>query len=135
MTIRKYQTTDRDKLITLWSTIFPNPAPHNTPSVVLDAKLAVDDLIFVAEQEGVLVGMCTAGYDGLRGWLYGVGISPSARHQGTGTALVQHAIDALHALGCTKVNLQIRAGNTEVTAFYASLGFSVEERVSMGMLL
>jgi ribosomal protein S18 acetylase RimI-like enzyme len=135
MKIRKYQDTDRNDLIVLWSTIFPNPAPHNKPSIALEAKLAVDDLIFVAEHEGALIGICIAGYDGLRGWLYTVGVSPEARHKGIGSALIKHAIDSLKALGCTKVNLQIRAGNTEVTAFYASLGFAIEARVSMGMLL
>jgi len=135
MTIRPYQDRDRNALLQLWSSIFPDPAPHNEPSTVIEAKLAVDDLIFVAEHEGALIGMCIAGYDGLRGWLYAVGVSPENRHQGTGTALIKHAIDAIKGLGCTKVNLQIRAGNTEVTAFYASLGFSIEERVSMGMLL
>ena len=135
MTIRLYQDTDRNDLIKLWNSIFPDPAPHNEPSTAIDAKLAVDDLIFVAEHEGTLMGMCIAGYDGIRGWLYTVGVSPEARHKGIGTALIKYSVDALKGLGCTKVNLQIRAGNTEVTAFYASLGFSIEERVSMGMLL
>jgi len=135
MTIRPYQDKDRNDLIKLWNSIFPDPAPHNEPSIALEAKLAVDELIFVAEHEGTLIGMCIAGYDGIRGWLYTVGVSPEARHQGIGTALIKYSVDALKGLGCTKVNLQIRAGNTEVTAFYASLGFEVEERVSMGLLL
>jgi hypothetical protein len=38
-------------------------------------------------------------------------------------------------LGCLKVNLQIRADNTQVVDFYKSLGFEIEDRVSMGKLL
>jgi len=34
-----------------------------------------------------------------------------------------------------KVNLQIIEGNESVTAFYASVGFSVEKRVSLGKRL
>lgn len=38
-------------------------------------------------------------------------------------------------LGCMKINLQIREGNEVVTGFYASLGYAVEPRVSMGKLI
>jgi ribosomal protein S18 acetylase RimI-like enzyme len=39
------------------------------------------------------------------------------------------------SLGCTKVNLQVRAENAAVAAFYRRLGYGVEERVSMGKRL
>jgi len=45
---------------------------------------------------------------------------------------VPHAERALIAKGSVKINLQIMQGNEAVTAFYASLGFSVEQRISMG---
>ena len=38
-------------------------------------------------------------------------------------------------IGCTKVNLQVRASNQEVVSFYEKLGHTVEERVSMGKRL
>ncbi len=132
MKIRKYEITDRDGLIELWNEIFPDDPPHNEPSLVINAKLAVDDLIFVAESYGRLVGACMAGYDGHRGWLYAVGVLPKYRRNGTGAALVKLAIKFLKEIGCVKVNLQIRTTNTEVAAFYNSLGFSIEERLSMG---
>ena len=41
---------------------------------------------------------------------------------------------SLGEMGCVKINLQIRATNNAVPAFYKSLGFTVEERISMGVL-
>jgi ribosomal protein S18 acetylase RimI-like enzyme len=41
----------------------------------------------------------------------------------------------LRALGCSKINLQVRATNETVVAFYRSLGYQVEERLSMGRAL
>jgi ribosomal protein S18 acetylase RimI-like enzyme len=38
----------------------------------------------------------------------------------------------LKNLGCPKLNLQILNHNMGVVAFYESLGYKVEERVSMG---
>jgi ribosomal protein S18 acetylase RimI-like enzyme len=35
-------------------------------------------------------------------------------------------------MGCTKINLQVRSSNSAVVSFYQSLGYDVEERVSMG---
>lgn len=132
MNIRKYRTDDRLALIELWNQVFPDDPPHNEPTKVIDAKLAVDDLIFVAELDEQIIGACMAGYDGHRGWLYAVAVTPEYRRSGAGKSLVNAAMEALRELGCIKVNLQIRATNTEVAAFYRSLGFEVEDRLSMG---
>ena len=135
MIIRKYQAADHSSLVELWEKVFPDDPPHNEPSVVIEAKLAVDDLIFVAVCNGDLVGACMAGYDGHRGWLYAVTVLQQHRRTGAGAELVAHAIRALKERGCVKVNLQIRSTNTQVAAFYRSLGFTVEERLSMGVLI
>jgi hypothetical protein len=135
MRIRKFQEKDRSSLIELWKTVFPNDPPHNEPSKVIEAKLAVDDLIFMAENSNEIVGVCMAGYDGHRGWLYAVAVLPEHRRNGTGSQLVKHAIQCLKELGCIKVNLQIRSTNTDVAAFYRSLGFAVENRLSMGIFI
>jgi ribosomal protein S18 acetylase RimI-like enzyme len=135
MDIRKFQEKDRLSLISLWQRVFPDDPSHNEPSKVISAKLAVDDLIFVAEQNDQIVGACMAGYDGHRGWLYAVAVSPDFRRSGIGSLLVNAAIQQLKILGCIKVNLQIRSTNTSVAAFYESLGFATEDRLSMGVLV
>ena len=135
MKIRQFCESDRSDLIKLWHAVFPDDPFHNEPSKVIEAKLAIDNLIFVAEHEGLIIGACMAGYDGHRGWLYAVAVCNEQRRSGVGSALVQHAIQALKVMGCIKVNLQIRATNTEVTTFYKSLGFVIEERLSMGTFI
>jgi ribosomal protein S18 acetylase RimI-like enzyme len=45
---------------------------------------------------------------------------------------VKHAVAALRAAGCVKVNLRVRSSNEAVVAFYEALGFEVEERLRMG---
>jgi ribosomal protein S18 acetylase RimI-like enzyme len=133
MSIRKYQAKDKKSLIALWQRVFPDDPPHNEPSQVISAKLKVDDLIFISEKDNQIVGACMAGYDGHRGWLYAVAVSPEHRRAGTGTSLVFAALEELKKLGCIKVNLQIRSTNTAVAEFYKSLGFSAEDRLSMGV--
>jgi len=131
--IRPYRATDRDGLVDLWRIAFPNTPPHNEPARMIDAKLAVDDLILIAEESEIVVGACMAGYDGHRGWLYALAVRPESRRKGLGVRIVLHAVEKLRELGCIKVNLQIRADNAEVEAFYQTLGFAREDRISMGL--
>lgn len=135
MNYRKYEARDRVQLVDLWQTVFPDDPPHNEPSKVIAEKLNVDDLIFVAEENEALVGACMAGYDGHRGWLYAVAVEPDSRRGGVGASLIKHTLSHLKKLGCEKVNLQIRSTNSEVEAFYRSLGFDTEDRLSMGLFL
>ena len=135
MNIRKFAESDKDKLITLWQSVFPDDPPHNKPARVIADKLAIDDLIFIAEANGELIGACMAGYDGHRGWLYAVAVEPTCRREGVGAKLVKYAIKNLKQRGCIKVNLQIRSTNTVVADFYKALGFSVEDRLSMGRFI
>ena len=76
-----------------------------------------------------------AGYDGHRGWVYYVAVSPRRRRQGIGSALMKEVEARLAQFGCPKLNLQVRATNQEVVAFYQQLGYEVEQRVSMGKRL
>jgi len=91
--------------------------------------------VFVAVENEVIVGTIMAGYDGHRGWLYSVAVDPGKRLHGLGTALVHHAENALAELGCMKVNLQLLDTNEATAAFYKSIGYAVEPRLSMGKLL
>ena len=133
--MRKFEAADKAGLITLWQRVFPEDPPHNEPSSVIEAKLMVDDLIFIAESDKEVIGACMAGYDGHRGWLYAVAVDPAHRRKGIGEKLVNHSLQALKELGCIKVNLQIRSSNTGVADFYQSIGFEVEDRLSMGSFI
>lgn len=125
----------RAQTIALWKTVFGYEAAHNEPGLVIDKKIAVDDLFYVALDGETVIGTIMTGYDGHRGWIYSVAVHPDHRRKGIGSKLLNHALAKLAALGCNKVNLQILETNKDVKAFYAAHGFLVEERVSMGMRL
>jgi ribosomal protein S18 acetylase RimI-like enzyme len=123
----------RAQVVTLWTETFGYEAAHNRPELVIDKKLAVcDDLFFVAIIDSAVVGTIMAGYDGHRGWIYSLAVSPSCRRRGVGSELLLHAERALTGRGCVKINLQILNGNESVMEFYAKLGYAEEKRISMG---
>ena len=76
-----------------------------------------------------------AGFDGHRGWIYSLAVNPDFRRKGIGSQLMKKAINELKSLGCLKVNLQIEKDNSDVVNFYEKIGFSTEDRISMGMKL
>jgi ribosomal protein S18 acetylase RimI-like enzyme len=103
---------------------------------MIDAKLKVQpELLLVGVVGEAIIGSIVAGFDGVRGWLHHLAVLPEHRRRGYGTCLVRAAEDGLRRLGCGKVNLQVRDTNREVIAFYRSIGYEIEERVSMARRL
>jgi hypothetical protein len=116
--------------------VFPDDPPRNEPGLLLDRKLAQGDgLVFVADDDGKVVGAVVVGYDGVRGWIYHLAVGAARRGQGIGTALMRAAEAELTARGCPKINLQVRNTNAGVIAFYEALGYSVDLVTSMALRL
>jgi ribosomal protein S18 acetylase RimI-like enzyme len=136
MEIRPYLESDQAAVAQLWREVFPDAPAWNIPEADIQRKLTVQpELFLVARIGSEVVGTSMGGYDGHRGWVYYVVVSPKYRRQGIGTALMGRVEAGLAGLGCPKINLQVRASNHEVVAFYKKLGYQVEERVSMGKRL
>ena len=136
LTIRPYAEPDEAGVVRLWQVVFPDNPPWNVPAEDIRRKLAVQrDLFLVGEFGGRVVATVLAGYDGHRGWLHLVAVDPACRRRGFARAMIAEAERRLAAMGCPKVNLQVRAANEQVVAFYRNLGYAVEERVSMGKRL
>lgn len=143
MQIRSFLNADEPALIRLWARCGLT-RPWNDPHRDIARKLAVrPDLLLVAVSgvghgdvpDGELVGSVMIGYDGHRGWINYLAVDPDARLRGLGRALMMEAELRLLREGCPKVNLQVRADNDAVVAFYRRLGYEVEELVSLGKRL
>jgi ribosomal protein S18 acetylase RimI-like enzyme len=134
--IRPYRMDDELEVIQLWKKVFPETPLHNDPIRDIQRKLKIQPGLFlVAVNDHLLVGTAMAGYDGHRGWIYYLAVDPAYRRKGIGTALMKKAEGLLAQKDCPKLNLQIRANNSDLQAFYEKLGYSVEERISMGKKL
>jgi ribosomal protein S18 acetylase RimI-like enzyme len=140
LSIRTFDAADTDAVIALWLEAFPEyrdpDRPQRNPHLSIVNKLGTQpELFFVAVHGARIVGTVMAGYDGHRGWLYSLAVDFAHRRHGIGTRLVRHAEGALAARGCPKVNLQVLSAKAEVRSFYESLGYRVDEVVSLGKRL
>jgi ribosomal protein S18 acetylase RimI-like enzyme len=136
LTIRPFEDRDEAAVATLWRTVFPNDPPRNDPLAIIRRKRrAQPELFLVGETDGRIVATVVGGYDGHRGWVYHLAVATDARRKGYGRAMMAAAEAQLRELGCPKLNLQVLRFNAEVVAFYEALGYTVEDRISMGKVL
>jgi len=133
--VRPFVEADRPELVELWRRC-DLVRPWNDPDRDIDRKVALaDGLLLVGLRSRVLVASVMAGYDGHRGWLNYLAVDPGERGGGVGRLLVGEAERRLSALGCPKLNLQIRRSNLDAVGFYTSLGYVEDDVISMGKRL
>ena len=135
MEIRPFRAADEAALIELWVAC-ELTRPWNDPGKDVERKLADSpELLLVGEEDGRVIGSVMAGYDGHRGWINYLAVHPSRRGQGLGRALMAVAEARLQALGCAKINVQVRTGNQAACAFYEAIGYERQELVDLGKRL
>jgi ribosomal protein S18 acetylase RimI-like enzyme len=132
---RGYRESDQDAVVELWR-LCGLIVPWNDPMKDIDRKLRTQrDMFLVGLLDSRLVGTVMAGYEGHRGWINYLAVAPDCRRSGLGRRLIEEAETRLRALGCPKINLQVRRSNATVIEFYERVGYSVDDVVSMGRRL
>jgi len=133
--IRPFREADEAQVVALWRACGLT-RPWNDPHRDIARKLAMQrELFLVGEEGGRIVASVMAGYEGHRGWVNYLAVDPGRRRAGLGAQLMQRVEELLLAQGCPKINLQVRASNAEVLAFYRALGYAQDEVVAMGKRL
>jgi ribosomal protein S18 acetylase RimI-like enzyme len=155
--VRSFAPGDRTRVVRLWEACGLT-RPWNDPYSDIDRKLDRDaELLLVGEvpvaeaaaatatttaaaaagatMAGGVVATVMAGYDGHRGWINYLAVDPDHRGEGHGRTMMEAAETRLLALGCPKVNLQVRTDNPDAVAFYEALGYLEDAVVSMGRRL
>ena len=123
--------TDADiaAVIALWERC-GSTRPWNDPAVdIAFARKNENADILLGRDGDALMASVMVGHDGHRGWVYYVTADPDHRHKGYGRAIMTAAEDWLRARGVEKLQLMVRTDNTQVQAFYESLGFGEQKRI------
>jgi ribosomal protein S18 acetylase RimI-like enzyme len=135
MKIRQYQPGDQFEVVELWKAC-GLVKPWNDPTMDIARKLSVSpELFLVGTVEGNIVASVMGGYDGHRGWINYLAVSPGARNRGYGRKLMAYVEKTLVEEGCPKINLQIRESNLDAIEFYRAIGYEIDPVASMGKRL
>lgn len=135
MLIRPYQTDDEDAVVALWQACELTRS-WNNPRLDISRKLSIQSQwFFVGVLQQEIIASAMFGYDGHRGWVNYLAVSPLHQNKGYARKLMECGENALIEAGCPKLNLQIRNSNTQVQAFYRAIGYVQDEVVSYGKRL
>ncbi|GAA0468081.1 GNAT family acetyltransferase [Parasphingorhabdus litoris] len=126
---------DGDAVVALWR-VCGLTRPWNDAAA--DFRRAVNDAsadILCLEKGGNLLATVMVGYDGHRGWVYYLGVSPDARMQGLGRDMMEAAEIWLRERDAPKIQLMVREDNEQAIGFYEALGYEVQPVVTIGRRL
>lgn len=125
----------RSAAIELWETVGLT-RPWNDARADLERALSSPAATVLASvQADRLISTAMVGHDGHRGWVYYLAVSPEARGQGHGRAMMTACEVWLQRRQIPKLNLMIRGGNASVQGFYRAIGYQAEDRVVMSRRL
>lgn len=133
--IRPYRFDDEEVVVALWATC-QLIGPLNNPHQDIARKLRVNpEWFLVGELDGKIVATCMVGYEGHRGWINYLAVAPECQRRGVARQIMDEVERLLRQVGCPKINLQVRTANAQVIEFYKSIGFKVDDVISMGKRL
>lgn len=135
LSIRPYRQQDEAQLIPLWESCGLT-VPQNNPEKDIRRKLSVNpEWFLIGEVDREIVASCMAGYEGHRGWINYLAVSPEHQRKGVARAIMEHAESLLKQAGCPKINLQVRDTNSRAIEFYETIGYSIDPVISLGKRL
>ncbi|MDR2213031.1 MAG: GNAT family N-acetyltransferase [Pseudomonadales bacterium] len=118
-----------------WLTLLEAPNLEEVRTFI--PKLSVQ---FVAITQGTVVGWCDISIPRKRdGFCHcgvlGMGLLPEFRRRGLGERLLRATIDAAHANGLSRIELEVYASNHAAIRLYERLGFAHEGRRRQARIL
>jgi len=132
MITRPFDKSDQPAVIDLWIDC-GLVVPWNDPAKDIERKLKVDpDLFLVGELDNDIVASVMGGYDGHRGWINYLAVSPRHQRKGYGRLIMEAVELAIAQKGCPKINLQIRGSNTDIVSFYQAIGYDIDNVIGLG---
>ena len=138
MKIRPYESADEAAVIALWSECGLTRA-WNDPKKDIARKLTIQPewfLVGVDDAQGnEVIASAMFGYDGHRGCVNYLAVSPACQRRGHARQLMTRGEALLIAAGCPKLNLQLRTSNADVVNFYERIGYGRDDTVSLGKRL
>jgi len=121
--IRTARPSDIQSVLTLWIESDAEPT-HTDDSKGLNVLLANDPEALVVAEDGTdIVGSVIAAWDGWRGSIYRLVVSPSHRRQGLAARLLTHAESRLMAVGAVRLQAIVVETDPSAVGFWMATGW------------
>jgi len=136
ITIRHANFADCDDVIMLWQACGLT-VPWNDPVQDFNRKMnyQADFFLVANSSSGEIVGSVMGGYDGHRGSMNYMAVSPSFRRLGVGRSLVDALSLVLAKAGCPRLKLMVRQADKDSANFLTSVDFVQDDVLAFGRRL
>lgn len=128
---RHAQVNDAPAVLELWARARSGHAV--TSDRAEDIERLLNDTpsgLFVAEaDDGEIVGVLIAGWDGWRGNMYRLAVHPDYRRHGIGRRLVDAGEEHLRRLGTRRVTALVGYDDPVAAAFWDAAGYPVDHEI------
>jgi ribosomal protein S18 acetylase RimI-like enzyme len=135
LAIAPISDADVTGVIALWQASGLTRPWNDSATDIALARKGANSTILVGRSDGLIVASVLVGHDGHRGWVYYVSVDPDHRAKGYGRDIMTAAEDWLRDRGIAKLQLMVRGDNAQVHAFYESLGYYDQKRVTFAKWL
>ena len=123
-TIREMLIDDYDGVYALWKATPGIGLSEADECANIAAFLGANrGLSFVAATADGLVGGVLGSFDGRRGYLHHLAVSPDHRRSGIGRALVDRCLAGMRGRGVRRCHIFVIAGNAEGKRFWERVGW------------
>jgi GNAT superfamily N-acetyltransferase len=132
--VREARRGEVDELLALYEWLFAPPGsvppgwdPERASTALGEAIDSEQAAVLVAEEDGRLVGLCTAYLElnsvrfGLRCWVEDLAVAPERRSRGIGAGLLETARRWAAGQGATHLELDTGEARTDARRFYERL--------------
>jgi uncharacterized protein len=123
MAIREAMVADAPRLMELWTATRIHFRPWKVEWELASVLSRDPGLVLVEEADREIAGSVFGTFDGRRGWVNRLAVSPAHQGRGIGARLLAELERRLIAKGCPRVNLLVDTDNDGAIRFYERLGY------------
>jgi len=135
MIIRNCQKKDLSRLIEIWTDVGLTLGLSDTIPELEKFLNQNPDTCLVLEENNVILACVMGGFDGRRGLVHHLAVTPECQGRKYGMLLMQELEKRFNKIGVVKISLWIEAENTSVIEFYNHLSYQRRNLITMSKIL
>ena len=128
MDIRLAVGADVDAVLTLWRAADALPSATDDQASV-QRIASRGDLLLAVHGNGTVLGTLIASFDGWRGNMYRLVVTPGGRRRGIARALVEAGEARLAGQGCRRITALVATAEPDAAAFGRAVGYGHNHRM------
>ena len=131
MKIENFSMKDYGEIIQIWKASGINMGSSDSKEEIEIVFHRNPELFLVGKIDDEIISVVIGGFDGRRGYIHHLAVSPKYQRKGYGTQLINELNERFKKMGVHKVHLFIENENDKVINFYKKLDWEIRDDLIM----